>query len=157
MDSKNHHSHTTVCETALRLLLLFYRAQTESLPKVRDFLINFKDVNFTHFEVDEYGNTDPFYNAVTHSAHNASTLYSAFNYLKDKNIMEFTTNKTLSGSVTLHNFRITANGIDIVESGNNKRGGRKKLIQNFNLNLNFTLNLDSIFKMNLADLSNFLP
>ena len=157
MNNKNRPSRATVHEVALRLLLLFYRVQTESLPKVRDFLINFKDVNFTHFEIDEYGNTNPFYVAVIHSASNASTLYSAFNYLKDKNMIEFTPHKTLSGSVTLHNFRVTANGIDIIEFGNNRKGGRKKLIQNFNLNLNFTLNLDSIFKMNLADFASFLP
>lgn len=147
-------TNDTIQGTALRLLVLFYRVQTESIPKIRDFLINFKDTDFTKFEIKSYDNKDLFYYSVTHCSNSSSVLYSAFGYLKDKRMLEFTSKKTLDGLITLYNFRVTANGIDTIESGDNKKGGRKKLIDSFNLNLNFTLDLDSIFKISLADLVN---
>jgi len=152
----NNPNHPLINETALKLILLFYRAQIESMPKVRNFLINFRDVLFIGFEIEEYGNKDPFYTAITRCSNNASVLYSAFEYLKDKHMLEFSSKKTLDRTITLYNFRLTAEGFDAIESGNDKKGGRPKLIENFNLNLNFKLDLESIFKIDLLNFTNLI-
>ena len=66
-------------------------------------------------------------------------------------MLDFKSKKTLDGVVTLYGFRLTAKGIDVVEFSDGKKGGRKKLIENFNLNLNFKLDFESILKIDLFD------
>lgn len=133
------------------ILLYFYYIQRESFSKLHNAIIRFdfglfdnKDTNFDNREKTIFG-LNKF------NTYSDNDIYNAINYLSDSFLISFKESKDNMGS-NLFSFRLTSEGINLIEGI--ERGSDEK--KNFNITFNFNINnevtVESLLKAEFGSL-----
>lgn len=127
---------STVSGVAFCVLITIYNSQLRDIESVENLTFSFKSNPLMGKTVMKDGN-NPLLSDILAITEDCSILMNAFYYLKDKNFLAFKENKDLGGDGMFLDFRLLADGIDIIEDAkNNPLRSYKKLGKEFNINFN---------------------
>jgi hypothetical protein len=82
---------------------------------------------------------------------NAANTYNALAYLHDKGYLAFNDSRSTGGD-SLHNFRVTAAGMDIVEGIERDAQAKDNFTINFNIKLADNVTIESLLKAELGSI-----
>jgi hypothetical protein len=83
-------------------------------------------------------------------------LKNAFQYLKDKRLIDFQSNGLFQEHIEIYNLSITAAGVDIIEGVDGAETDKGKYQTTFNVKLADNLNIESLLKAELGSIFKLL-
>lgn len=90
------------------------------------------------------------------SAGSVINLKNAFQYLKDKRLIDFQANGIFQESIEIYNLSITAAGVDIIEGVGGAETEKGKYQMAFNVKLADNINVESLIKAELGSIFKLL-
>jgi len=81
----------------------------------------------------------------------AANIYNALQYLKEKNYLDFNASRSTGGDA-MHNFKVTAWGMDIIEGVERDEAAKINFTVNFNIKLADNVTIESLIKNELGSI-----
>lgn len=139
----------TIKKISGNMLLYFYAIQRNKAFSITEF-ISFSGIRDEQIKLDNRDKSPLLADLYAISKSDAD-IYNAMIYLEEKSFISFKTSMD-SGGHYLHDVRVTAYGIDIIESIERKDEDRENFYVNFNIEVSPTINVESLLKVELEQL-----
>lgn len=80
-----------------------------------------------------------------------ANIYNALTYLNEKGYLSFKLSRSTGGD-SVHNFRVTASGVDIIEGVERDEAAKHNFTLNFNIKLADNVTIESLIKNELGSI-----
>ena len=138
----------TIQKMAEQLLLSFYVMQSKK-GYISQSVIAFEGPSTWKFHT---GESDVREVLTSISAGSVINLKNAFQYLKEKRLIDFQSNGIFQEAIDIFNLSITAAGVDIIEGVDGAETDKRRYQMTFNVKLADNINLESLLKAELGSI-----